>query len=1349
MRGLNDDHLVLKQVDISELLAEEALQLDKLRVAQEVEADLREIQNAYDEFSELVQHQDAMNESATVVVRGRKLGAASGGATNVNPKKNVKSSHDDASDTQRDLYSRGMALVAELRAEAADTHTQSVSHTAGETEFDVELDKILKDMRRTRNMITRIEQLSLASNQEVATHIERAQLTRDVRMKLRDTKSRITACTSVAARCNREDEFRRLRDAFTSLQNNFMKCGASSDVALEAGGAQNLHAKSRDGLFEFVVTSQQKIAVKNNRGDTIGTIGQAVDDILNGVHVIATPDTAQPVAWFQYVLFLLQAGKGLTTLSLDFRQLGLTNVDAAALANVLPRMKELTVLDMSGNKLSDDGIVCIAKAAEKCASLQKIVIKGNVLPGGNSVGVGGMTALLAAVRANACITVVDLEKLISKLSFSKSIAELQSAINAQLKVNEQLQECRAFERIEREKQQAQLDALKLIESDEVNQRRILQNDENILRVGLGRKQSEVRVTVQKMLADEAERRTVAISTSGDHRYVLEKSEVVIIDVKTLKKLYSLPIGQGESVVDVRSAAHLVSSSCGSLSESLREARADYACFLVETNAPTLSSLDLRGHKIHSRGMRIAAGLATNTHLTSLNLSNNRLDDAGFQAIASALAKNRTLKKLSARGGFIPPNNKIANSALRVFAQSLQANTVLIELELPDDGSQDAQLKNVIQNCIGRNVKLATQQLNDAEAVVSTNVASVKDGGREVRQVPSAEENKVAAAVERSSQVSGAVASSSPLTSSSYQIGSVSAQAANATVWQQTASAKLVWPQECDLPQLPPEGFSRLASLLAATTEESFSKYTLLMSVANSPSSVVVPSLTNGIVYPTAAEQQEMEAIRSNNALYVYYTVAQKHLHAGFFSVIAFVNGAVKMGEGNISAIVGALAAVGVPLAHLCSVALGRLHHSSQKAKHHLLEQLVPGLVPSQQEMLCEKLARRLTLSNDPHALRLTETDLRSFQIQDVKDMARDLWDRTERSRLHHQARSEALTCWRYVLEGKLEVKPKTEVGYDASQYDEVAHEIAVAIVGERALNAESYSAKSKSSTDSKTTNDQATVNDDDCGFDIVDADEFRNPFPTARETPPATATVEAASVLMESSRDDDLRQKEEENDLFSNDLVEHPPLLAAASEQQRVDCNSKQPETCPARTADVSSCPKSEGAVEGIVSGVDDHTWRKPAEAHVDATSNKSVEAPLEKAASPMVAAPGTFSSPPFARTPEAADARQVQELEKRLRKLEQRVTTDEESEIGGDGDQDFCLSRKRVVTNSSGSRVGGFQTAAYRDAEFEALRQSHEDAVRQLRQTQEDLDSLKRALQQKHAKEDEATKKKKKWLFS
>ncbi|KAL1511220.1 hypothetical protein AB1Y20_006033 [Prymnesium parvum] len=91
---------------------------------------------------------------------------------------------------------------------------------------------------------------------------------------------------------------------------------------------------------------------------------------------------------------------------------------------------------------------------------------------------------------------------------------------------------------------------------------------------------------------------------------------------------------------------------------------------------TLTSLHLRGNSIGAEGAReVAAALKANTTLTSLLLSDNAIGDVGAREVAAALEANTTLTTLHLSG------NRIGDEAARDLAAMLKTNKTLTSLYL--------------------------------------------------------------------------------------------------------------------------------------------------------------------------------------------------------------------------------------------------------------------------------------------------------------------------------------------------------------------------------------------------------------------------------------------------------------------------------------------------------------------------------------------------------------------------------------------------------------------------------------------------------------------------------------------
>ena len=126
---------------------------------------------------------------------------------------------------------------------------------------------------------------------------------------------------------------------------------------------------------------------------------------------------------------------------------------------------------------------------------------------------------------------------------------------------------------------------------------------------------------------------------------------------------------------------------------------------LKTNT-TLTELDLSANYLSAAGAAaLAEALKTNTTLTKLNLSDNDLDAAGAAALAEALKANTTLTKLNLY------NNDLDAAGAAALAEALKANTTLTKLNLSDN-DLDAAGAAALAEALKANTTLTKLNLSD-------------------------------------------------------------------------------------------------------------------------------------------------------------------------------------------------------------------------------------------------------------------------------------------------------------------------------------------------------------------------------------------------------------------------------------------------------------------------------------------------------------------------------------------------------------------------------------------------------------------------------------------------------------
>lgn len=141
--------------------------------------------------------------------------------------------------------------------------------------------------------------------------------------------------------------------------------------------------------------------------------------------------------------------------------------------------------------------------------------------------------------------------------------------------------------------------------------------------------------------------------------------------------------------------------------------------------PALTALNLNGNRIGLNGVKaLVEHLSTPDHpLPELHLANNHLDDAAVGALGALLSKNSTIQHVNLSG------NKIGNAGAKALAQSLlsdDSNILSLDLSNNEIGNEGAL---ALQHLLEKNHSLAKVDLsNNKNLVGSPELASLLSGG---------------------------------------------------------------------------------------------------------------------------------------------------------------------------------------------------------------------------------------------------------------------------------------------------------------------------------------------------------------------------------------------------------------------------------------------------------------------------------------------------------------------------------------------------------------------------------------------------------------------------------------------
>ena len=336
---------------------------------------------------------------------------------------------------------------------------------------------------------------------------------------------------------------------------------------------------------------------------------------------------------------------------LILRKIG--NEKAKALAGVLEENTTLTTLDLNDNNIYDKGsIAVLAEAIGKNKTLTTLYFGHNIF--GNK----GVIALAQALKTNKTLTTLN-------ISYNKFDVEGANALAEALKTN------RTMMTLE-------------IEHNNIG-------DEGTEALVEALKTNNILMTLN--LSD---------NTIGD------KGANALVEVlKTNNILKTLNLGN--NTIGDEATKALVDTKLTKLYLYNNNISSEGAIALAEVLGKNklLRTLDIGGnYNMGLEGIKaFAKALITNTTLTELNLSDNKISDEGGKALAEALKINTTLTTL------IILKNFISNEGAKAIAEVLKTNTTLTKIDL---GENHIGVEGVdaLVNALKRNTTLTTLILYD-------------------------------------------------------------------------------------------------------------------------------------------------------------------------------------------------------------------------------------------------------------------------------------------------------------------------------------------------------------------------------------------------------------------------------------------------------------------------------------------------------------------------------------------------------------------------------------------------------------------------------------------------------------
>ena len=368
----------------------------------------------------------------------------------------------------------------------------------------------------------------------------------------------------------------------------------------------------------------------------------------------------------------------------------MTNDQMSIFCDCLMNKSTLTELNLSSNKITDEGTKRLAEAIKVITTLQSLDISHNAL---SDVG---MSSISDYLKFNSTLFKLNLSS--NEIS-DKGAKRLAEAIQ----VNTTLQELNITKNwISKE------GVMRIVEACTINRtlHKLVCTHNNLSKSGLAvineyiRKENAVQIfdaswnslsskynqlafkTTFESLCIKKELQPDYDESSSDRPlgyYNMEKLWYVdeIIDPKYVRKFLqcSLDDVQSVNVIDATMTNDQMSIFCDCL-----------------MNKSTLTELNLSSNKITDEGTkRLAEAIKVITTRQSLYISHNTLSDVGMSSISDCL-KNSTLCKLNLSG------NKITDEGAKGLAEAIQVNTTLQELNISKNWISKEGVMRIVEAC---------------------------------------------------------------------------------------------------------------------------------------------------------------------------------------------------------------------------------------------------------------------------------------------------------------------------------------------------------------------------------------------------------------------------------------------------------------------------------------------------------------------------------------------------------------------------------------------------------------------------------------------------------------------------
>ncbi|RNF00400.1 ribonuclease inhibitor-like protein [Trypanosoma conorhini] len=415
---------------------------------------------------------------------------------------------------------------------------------------------------------------------------------------------------------------------------------------------------------------------------------------------------------------------------------------AEAIAHILSSNQKYTILDLSGNRLRDEGACSIAKLIKVNRNIVHVGLRSN------DIGHVGGVALAQALLENNTVVSLDLGAH-SGINGNHIATEGAEAIGTMLRAN------KVLSHLNLSSNGLGVSGVSFIAAGLDGNQSLKRLDISVNNLGYAGIETLAPVLETTCITHLSLQRNAlgdsggmvlfqaiaAAIENGEERIEFLNLEANNLGEKTAKAMQRV-LSSSATLKKLRLSSNNFGGSSKHIMEGLAENKSLLSitlsfCGIRETDGAaigaalaansTLQNLDLSNNKLKDAGSkRIAEAMKTNEGLLSLNLACNKITDEGGEAIALFLASNRTLRDLNLR------RNCMSNVTGELLDDQLRCNNTLEKMDVTYNDFR-------YQSLIGQRATLARNADKNKSLVVPRLKAEIEGLSFKERDLSQAED----------------------------------------------------------------------------------------------------------------------------------------------------------------------------------------------------------------------------------------------------------------------------------------------------------------------------------------------------------------------------------------------------------------------------------------------------------------------------------------------------------------------------------------------------------------------------------------------------------------------------------